>query len=112
APGVLLAYQTVVRDYLGDEPKARYVEAMTRWVAGEAPGGPRRLWVELEAAPGGWQDPSGLPMALDAHLADGAGGARRLTLARCSYHPDRLAPDPAAVAELAAALAPARDRKI
>ena len=41
-------------------------------------------------------------MALDAHVADGAGGARRLTLARCSYHPDRLAPDAAAVAAFAA----------
>jgi hypothetical protein len=41
-------------------------------------------------------------MALDAHVADGAGGTRRLTLARCSYHPDRLAPDPAAVTDFAA----------
>ena len=49
---------------------------------------------ELEAAPDAWKDPGGLPMALDAHVADGAGGGtRRLTLARCSYHPDRLAPD-------------------
>ena len=95
-----LAYQTVVRDYLSDAVKTAYVEGMTRWVAAEAAGGPRRLWVELEVAPDGWQDPA-MPMALDAHLADGAGGTRRLTLARCSYHPERLAVDPAAVAELA-----------
>ncbi|HEY4394874.1 MAG TPA: DUF2332 family protein [Polyangia bacterium] len=101
-PGsLLLAYQTVVRDYLPEALKARYLEAMAGWVTEEVPGGPRRLWVELEAAPGGWQDPA-MPMALDVHLADGAGGTRRLTLARCSYHPDRLATDPAAVAELVA----------
>jgi hypothetical protein len=95
--GVVLAYQTVVRDYLPDATKTRYLEGMTRWVAAEPPAGPRRIWIELEIAPDGLKDPSGLPMALDAHVADGANGARRLTLARCSYHPDRLTPDPAAV---------------
>jgi hypothetical protein len=99
--GLLLAYQTVVRDYLPEAIKARYLEAMTGWVAAQAPEGPRRLWVELEVAPGGWEDPA-MPMALDAHVADDDGGTRRLTLARCSYHPDRLATDPAAVAELVA----------
>jgi hypothetical protein len=98
--GVLLAYQTVVRDYLPEPVKARYTEGMTAWVAAEAAGGPRRLWIELEAGPDGWKDPA-MPMALDVHVADGAGGARVLTLARCSYHPDRLAPDPAAVAAFA-----------
>ncbi len=98
---VLLAYQTVVRDYLTDASKARYVEGMTRWVASESPTGPRRIWIELEAAPDAWKDPGGLPMALDAHVADresAADGTSTLTLAHCSYHPERLAPDPAAVA--------------
>ena len=76
--------ETVVRDYLPEALKTTYLEGMTRWVAAEAPAGPRRLWVELEVAPGGWEDPA-MPMALDAHLADGVGGTRRLTLARCSY---------------------------
>jgi hypothetical protein len=98
---LLLAYQTVVRDYLPESLKTRYLETMTGWVAAEIAGGPRRLWVELEVAPGGWEDPA-MPMALDVHLANGTGGTRRLTLARCSYHPDRLATDPAAVAELVA----------
>jgi hypothetical protein len=101
AGSLLLAYQTVVRDYLPEPLKVRYAEGMTRWVVAEVAGGPRRLWVELEMAPGGWQDLA-MPMALDVHLADGAGGTRRLTLARCSYHPDRLATDSAAVAELVA----------
>ncbi|HLK89634.1 MAG TPA: DUF2332 family protein [Polyangia bacterium] len=103
APGaVLLAYQTVVRDYLPEATKARYLEGMTAWVAAQAPGGPRRIWIELEVAPGGWEDPA-MPMALDAHVADGTGGTRTLTLARCSYHPDRLAVDGAAVAAFTAA---------
>jgi hypothetical protein len=107
---VLLAYQTVVRDYLTAESRARYLEGMTRWVAAESPAGPRRIWIELEAAPEAWKDPAGqsdklaakLPMSLDAHVADGAGAATTITLARCSYHPELLAPDPAAVAKLIA----------
>jgi hypothetical protein len=106
--GVLLAYQTVVRDYLPDAIKARYLDGMTRWVAGGPAPGPARVWIELESVADAWKDPRGLPMALDAHIADGAGGTRRLTLARCSYHPDRLAPDGAAVAEFIALI----DRKI
>ncbi len=106
--GVLLAYQTVVRDYLPDAIKARYLDGMTRWVAGGPAAGPARVWIELESVADAWKDPGGLPMALDAHIADGAGGTRRLTLARCSYHPDRLAPDGAAVAEFIALI----DRKI
>jgi hypothetical protein len=94
---VLLAYQTVVRDYLTDASRARYLEGMTGWVAAEAPTGPRRIWIELEAAPNAWKDPGGLPMSLDAHVADPAGGATTLTLAHCSYHPELLAPDPSAV---------------
>jgi hypothetical protein len=98
APGtLLLAYQTVVRDYLPEDTKARYVEGMSRWVAGERPGGPRRVWLELESVADAWKTPGGLPMAIDAHVADDAGGARTLTLARCSYHPAELAPDPDAV---------------
>ncbi len=99
---VLLAYQTVVRDYLADAPKGRYLDGMTSWVAAEAAGGPRRIWIELEAASDAWKDPGGLPMSLDAHLVDGTGGVATLTLAHCSYHPDRLAPDPAAVAAFTA----------
>ncbi len=103
-PGTtLLAYQTVVRDYLAEAPKAQYLAGMTAWAAAAAPGGPRRIWISLEAAPDAdaGKDPAQPPMALEAHVADGAGGARALTLARCSYHPDRLALDAAAVAALA-----------
>jgi hypothetical protein len=99
---VLLAYQTVVRDYLTEASRARYLEGMTSWVAAESPAGPRRIWLELEAAPDAWKDPGGLPMSLEAHVADGADRAVTLTLAHCSYHPQLLAPDPGAVAEFVA----------
>jgi hypothetical protein len=101
AETLLLAYQTVVRDYLPDDLKQRYLAAMTAWVAGEAARGPRRLWIELEVAAETLADPTGLPMAITAHIADRANGTRALPLARCSYHPDRLAPDAAAVTAFA-----------
>ena len=47
---VLLAYQTVVRDYLAEAPKARYLEGMTDWVAAEAA---RRTAADLDRARGG-----------------------------------------------------------
>jgi len=99
---LLLAYQTVMRDYLPEDLKKRYLAAMTAWVAGGPAGGPRRIWIELEIAAGTLADSGELPMALTAHLADRSGDsrARTLTLARCSYHPDRLAPDPDAVSSL------------
>ena len=100
---VLLAYQTVVRDYLTEASRVRYLEGMTRWVAAQSPAGPRRIWIELEAAPDAWKEPGGdsvrLPMSLDAHVAGGAGRAVTLTLAHCSYHPELVAPDPVAVGE-------------
>jgi hypothetical protein len=95
---LLLAYQTVMRDYLPDDLKTRYLAAMTAWVAAEPAGGARRVWIELEAPADGWAEPRDLPMAMTAHFADRATGVRHLTLARCGYHPDRLAPDAAAVA--------------
>lgn len=95
---LLLAYQTVMRDYLPDDVKSRYLSGMTAWVAAEVAGGPRRVWIELEAPTDVLADPGPLPMALTAHLADPATGTRAHTLARCSYHPDRLAPDADAVA--------------
>jgi hypothetical protein len=88
---LLLAYQTVMRDYLPEARQKRYLAEMSAWVAAEAAGGPRRIWIELEADPAA--DSRALPMALTAHLsdaADAADAARAIPLARCSYHPDRL----------------------
>jgi hypothetical protein len=99
---LLVAYQTVVRDYLPDDVKKRALAGMTAWVAAEPAGGPRRIWIELEAATDPVAEPSDRPMALTAHLADRATGTRALTLARCGYHPDRLDPDAAAVVDFTA----------
>jgi hypothetical protein len=112
AETVLLAYQTVMRDYLPEARQKRYLAEMNAWVAAEAPRGPRRIWIELEADPPA--DPQGPPMALTAHLcaafaADGSAGARAVPLARCGYHPDRLTLDAGGVAAFAESLT--RDRK-
>jgi len=111
AKTLLLAYQTVMCDYLADGVKSRYLAGMTAWVAAEIAGGPRRVWIELEAATDVLADQSPLPMALTAHLADPAAGTRALTLARCNSHPDRLAPDAAAVAAFVAAFVAETTRK-
>jgi hypothetical protein len=102
APGALvLAYQTVVRDYLPADAQAAHAERMRAWVAGGAPGA--RAFVELEAAPDAWKDAAGAsptPMALTAQVRVGGEGeaVRVLTLARCGYHPTLVVPDAAAVA--------------
>jgi hypothetical protein len=106
APGTLvLAYQTVVRDYLLADARAAHAERMRAWVAGGAPGA--RVFVELEAAPDAWTDATGVsptPMALTAQVRAGGerdrgdDGVRVLTLGRCSYHPTLVVPDATAVA--------------
>jgi hypothetical protein len=98
-PLLHLAYQTVVRDYLNEAVRQRYVDGMRRWLAGADAVAPR-VWIELEAPPGGGS------MAIEAHLANGSGARLDLTLARCGYHPDRVTPDAGAAAAFAAALAP------
>ncbi|HZL20767.1 MAG TPA: DUF2332 family protein [Polyangia bacterium] len=106
ADTLLLAYQTVMRDYLPEARQKRYLADMAAWVAGEVAGGPRRIWIELETDPPA--DPRAPPMALTAHVfeaADGAGRARAIALARCGYHPDRLAPDAPGVASFVEDLA-------
>jgi hypothetical protein len=106
ADAVLIAYQTVVREYLPSDVRDQHAAAMQAWLAGgtggEAGAGPRRVFVELEVAPEGWtgsEIPN--PMALVAHVA----GSGPLLLARCGYHPTVLTPDPTAVAVFAAATA-------
>jgi hypothetical protein len=98
-PGALvLAYQTVVRDYLPPEERAEYEAGMREWLATHPAG--RALWVELE----GGRDPASpdLACALVAHVRAPGGEVRDLALARCGYHPAVLRPDPPAVAELRA----------
>jgi hypothetical protein len=103
APGTLvIAYQTVVRDYLGPAERAEYQAGMAGWVASQPPG--QALWVELEAAGDG--APPDRAAALTAHARAPGGGLRTVPLARCGYHPQLLHPEPGAVEELARLLRP------
>ena len=98
-PGALvIAYQTLLRDYLPPDERAEYVEGMRAWIAAQPPG--QALWMELELAPGDGE----LPCTLTAHVRAPRGGVRTLVPARCGYHPTVLRPDPTAVLELQAAL--------
>jgi hypothetical protein len=109
AGALVIAYQTVVRDYIPPADWAEFATAMQGWLATHPPG--LALWVELEADPGGEK---GLSYLLEAHVRVPGGpgdDVRTLPLARCGPHPSVLVPDPAAVGELTAALRwPHRDR--
>ena len=95
-----LAYQTLVREYLG-EARAPYLEGMRAWLAARPPG--RALWIELEDPPHGATRER--PAALLAHVRGRDGTVLDLVLARCEYHPVVVAPEPEAVDLLRAALA-------
>jgi hypothetical protein len=90
----VLAYQSLVRDFLGAGERRAYEAGMREWVAGRPAG--RALWVELELA-GGRPEESA---SIVAHLRARDGAVRTLALGRCSPHPTRVERDLAAVAEL------------
>lgn len=86
---VVLAFQTLVRDYLAPATRTAYEQGMREWLSDT----PRALWVELEMDPA---DPDHrVPIA--AHVRD-----ETIVLARTSYHPTVLAVDEAAVTRFAA----------
>jgi hypothetical protein len=95
---VVLAYQTVVRDYLAPAERGEYEAGMRDWLAAQPPG--QALWVELEAADNADVGPDD-GAAIIAHLR-GPGGVRDLMLARCGFHPTRIIRHHEAVAEVAA----------
>src|SRR5512138_1338138 len=75
---LVLATQTVVRDYLDPADRAEYERGMRAWLATHPAG--EALWVELEAAAGGGgpQHDGGLPAALVAHVRAPAGDVRTI----------------------------------
>lgn len=89
--GWMLAYQTVMRDYVSPEEWDRYSTGMRRWVE-SSPGG-RALWVELEVQEAARE--GGPPAAITVHVPDAS-----LVLATCEPHPKRLDVDDEAVEEL------------
>lgn len=95
ADTLLLAYQTVVRDYLPPETARAYRDGMHRLLA-SAPSG-RLAWLELEAAA---TLDNERPAAITAHLR-GPDGIAELKLARTHWHPSSLAVDDAAASRFA-----------
>jgi hypothetical protein len=91
---LVLAYQTVTRDYLEPSERGEYEEGMAAWLATHPAG--RALWVELEPEGNGAE----LSGALRAHVRAPWGELRTLELARCALHPVRLEVSRAAAEEL------------
>jgi hypothetical protein len=108
-PGALvLAYQTLVRDYVAPDERVEYEEGMREWLGTHPPAS--ALWVELETAGDVAARDEGC--ALVAHVRAPSGEVRDLGLATCGYHPEVIRPDPAAVAALRAILGAARDDRL
>jgi hypothetical protein len=93
---VVLAYQTIMRDYLPPEERAEYEAGMRSWVASQPPA--HALWVELEIA--AEDDERDRTAAIVAHVRGVDGGVHDVPLARCGYHPTRVLRDAAGVREL------------
>lgn len=93
---LVLAYQTVVRDYLEPSERSAYEDGMREWLAAHPSG--RALWVELE--PVTQAHDAELPAALVAHVRAPWGALRDLELARCTFHPLQLDVRRRAVEEL------------
>jgi hypothetical protein len=107
AGALVLAYQTVVRDFLAPEERDEYEAGMRTWVATHPPG--HALWVELEGALDGAEPEQAA--ALVAHVRTADGMLRSFNLARCGHHPTRLTRNAAAVEGLAAAFREAAARE-
>jgi hypothetical protein len=87
--GVVIAVQTLVRDYLPPATRSAYEQGMREWLSDT----PRAVWVELEMDPA---DPDhGVPIT--AHVRD-----QVIVLGRTSYHPTTVAVDENAVTRFAA----------
>lgn len=100
-PGALvLAFQTVMRDYVEPEERAEYEGGMRGWLAARPPGA--ALWVTLEGAEGAGPDGDA---AIVATVRAPWGEVRALELARCAWHPTRVVRRPEGVAALREALA-------
>lgn len=90
APGTLvIAYQTLVRDYLEPAEREAYQAGMRGWVRAQPPG--LAVWVELE--PAGDGEAGDRSSTLAAHVRAPGGEVLALPLARCGYHPRLLHPE-------------------
>lgn len=85
---LVVAYQTIMRDYLPPEVRDAYTRGMRAWVESEPPG--RACWIELELLP---DTPRATPASIVAHVRPREGAVESLVLARCGYHPRDVHPD-------------------
>jgi hypothetical protein len=91
--GMVLAFQTLVRDYLAQDTRARYEHEMHRWIADSPIGS--ALWVELEVDYADRHE----RCAILAHVRD-ENGPTAITLGKTSPHPAVVDVDAAAVERL------------
>ncbi len=89
----VLAFQTIVRDYLSTKDLERYENGMRAWLAGRPP--LTALWAELELEE--QQRPPEQSAAVAVHFCDSQGDVRHLVLARTHPHPRQLLRDRQAV---------------
>jgi hypothetical protein len=97
----VLAYQTVMRDYLPPAELERYRQGMRKWLRDGDPNS--ALWIELEVTPEARD--GGPPSAITVHTHGGGGTLESLVLAYCSPHPLVIDVQPRAVDELVRRLA-------
>jgi hypothetical protein len=95
---LVLAYQTVMRDYLEPAEREEYEAGMRDWLGTHPPG--RALWVELEPL----GDGHALAATLVVHVRAPSGAPTSLELARCGVHPTRVELRRGAAAALSALL--------
>jgi hypothetical protein len=92
----ILAYQTVLRDYLSPSARDAHRAAMYAWLGGLAPG--RGVWVELESRTADAAQPD--PVAITAHARSPQGEVRAFEIARTLHHPIEVRARPDAVHDL------------
>lgn len=89
--GVVLAFQTIVRDYVEQDARATYEREMRRWIEDNPLAS--AVWVELELEHGDARTPA----SIVAHVRD-ATDVADIVLAKTSPHPSVVVVDDAAVA--------------
>jgi hypothetical protein len=99
---LVLAYQTIMRDYLDPAERAEYEDGMRGWLAAQPPG--QALWVELEPVNGDPADELGAAIVAHARAPDSV-AVVTLEIARCGFHPRRVVARDAEVAALRTVLA-------
>jgi hypothetical protein len=92
---IVLAFQTIMRDYVEERARIEYERGMRRWLESAPPS--RAAWVELEID---HDDPEGR-VPIVAHVRDGSGTVD-IELGRTRYHPSTVVVDEGAVERLAA----------